>query len=142
MAIYRKSGGQALGTRLHGALFDGLFKIIVLTSSDVTALNLNRSREDRCLAPESIEGGTGLETVLFIQLKLGQKKNTGHVTKVGAHICNANGRKVASMECHQCQNVTIYLYTDITSLLLTTSHVFINLPNLYRHFIRIEILFG
>ena len=42
---------------------------------------------------ESIEGGTGLETVLFIQLKLGQKKNTGHVTKVGAHICNANGRK-------------------------------------------------
>ena len=46
------------------------------------------------------------------------------------------------MECHQCQNVTIYLYTDITSLLLTTSHVFINLPNLYRHFIRIEILFG
>ena len=43
--------------------------------------------------PESIEGGTGLETVLFIQLKLGQKKNTGHVTKVGAHICNANGGK-------------------------------------------------
>ena len=28
--------------------------------------------------------GTGLETVVFIQLKLGQKKNTGHVTKVGA----------------------------------------------------------
>ena len=28
--------------------------------------------------------GTGLETVVFIQLKLGQKKNTGHVTKLGA----------------------------------------------------------
>ena len=29
---------------------DGLFKIIVLTSSGVTVLNSKRSREDRCLA--------------------------------------------------------------------------------------------
>ena len=33
--------------------------------------------------------GTALETVL-IQFRLGQKKCTGHVTKVGAYICNAN----------------------------------------------------